>query len=288
LVFCQCVVNGVVASVMCVVTGQGIKNDVPHLDYLKISSSYLGAMFFSNYSLNFISYPTQALAKACKMIPVMLSRIVINGKTYKLREYLTVLLITAGIAVFMLNQPAKSRKEKATSYFGLMLLFGSLLADGFTGPTQENLIAQYKPTSDQVMTWMNVYSVLISGTFLIFTGEMKLAILFLIRHPDLGYNLALFCCLSAVGQKIIMLTLFRFDSLVLTMVTTTRKFFTILASVIVHGSVLSSPQWGGVAMVFLGVSVDVYYKAKSKQKKKSKASELTEPLLEKTTIKKVE
>ncbi len=67
----------------------------------QISFSYIGAMFSSNLSLKFVSYPTQArrrpwhasaadrrgqaLAKCCKLIPVMLMRIIVNKKVYTLR-----------------------------------------------------------------------------------------------------------------------------------------------------------------------------------------------------------
>jgi len=50
--------------------------------------------------------------------------------------------------------------------------------------------------------------------------------------------------------------------LALTTVTTTRKFFTILFSVFLYGHVLSLQQWTGVSMVFLGLAVDAYAKAK--------------------------
>ena len=42
--------------------------------------------------------------------------------------------------------------------------------------------------------------------------------------------------------------------------TTTRKLFTILFSVMLYGHVLSSLQWLGVALVFVGLSIDVVEK----------------------------
>ena len=55
----------------------------------------------------------------------------------------------------------------------------------------------------------------------------------------------LFSVLSALGQNFILMTLYRFDSLVLTTITTTRKFFTILASVVWFGHSLGFWQWTG-------------------------------------------
>jgi len=265
-----CSVNALVAAVITTIVGAP-PNKVPHVEYMKISCSYIGAMFASNYALNYISYPTQALAKSCKMIPVMLSRIIINGKSYKLREYMTVLLITAGIAWFMLSKDSKGKGETATSLFGLFLLFLSLALDGFTGPTQELLIKQYKPTSDQLMLWLNIYAIAICAVLLVAGGELFEAIAFLTAHPSLLTSIGLFCVLSAAGQKVVMITLFRFNSLVLTMITTTRKFFTILASVLVHGSVLNENQWFGVALVFAGVCADVFFKTTARRAQQLKA-----------------
>jgi hypothetical protein len=42
-------------------------------------------------------------------------------------------------------------------------------------------------------------------------------------------------------------------------VTTTRKFFTILASVLWFGHYVSARQWFAVALVFLGLGIDIVY-----------------------------
>ena len=47
------------------------KNTTPMVQYLGVSVAYISAMFFSNYALQFISYPTQVLAKSCKPLPGM-------------------------------------------------------------------------------------------------------------------------------------------------------------------------------------------------------------------------
>ena len=50
----------------------------------------------------------------------------------------------------------------------------------------------------------------------------------------------MFGALSAVGQLMIVFTVFRFDSLVLTTITTTRKFFSIMASVLLYVSLAAN------------------------------------------------
>lgn len=50
------------------------------------------------------------------------------------------------------------------------------------------------------------------------------------------------------------MTVVYFGPLTCSIVTTTRKFFTILGSVILFGNVMSTMQWVGTVLVFLGES----------------------------------
>lgn len=75
-------------------------------------------------------------------------------------------------------------------------------------------------------------------------------------HPEVVFWLALFSVVGALGQIFIYLTILHFSSLVCSMITTTRKFFTLLASLVWFGHTLSLLQWTAVAMVFTGLGMD--------------------------------
>ena len=85
-------------------------------------------MSASNQALMFVSYAFQALAKSCKMIPVMLGNVLIGKKQYSRKEYGVVFLITAGVVLFNLSK--KKKAGASTSYYGILLLILSLLLDG--------------------------------------------------------------------------------------------------------------------------------------------------------------
>ncbi len=91
------------------------------------------------------------------------------------------------------------------------------------------------------------------------------------NHPEVGRNVLLFSLLSAVGQLFIFYSLLLFDSLVCTTITTTRKFLTIVISVVFHGNVLSLSQWLAVAMVFGAIMYDSMLGGSSKGKKVSRS-----------------
>ena len=91
----QCLTNVVLAGILMLYFGRS-KGSPRTSSFILIGFSYIGAMLFSNEALKFVSYPTQALGKSCKMIPVMLFGFLIRGKKYSLLETIAVLLITAG------------------------------------------------------------------------------------------------------------------------------------------------------------------------------------------------
>merc|ERR1740117_662158 len=114
---------------------------------------------------------------------------------------------------------------------------------------------------------MNAWAVALVAVALLATGQIWEALTFVQAHPDIAPQIFLFCCLAAFGQIFILETLYRFDSLILTTVTTTRKFFTILCSVLWYGHVLTGMQWVGVSMVFFGLAMDTYGKYLDKQER---------------------
>lgn len=96
------------------------------------------------------------------------------------------------------------------------------------------------------------------------------AIQFCKEHPEVAWDILLFCMCGAVGQNFIFMTISRFGSLTNTTITTTRKFVSIVVSSLLSGNPLSTKHWGCVFMVFGGLSYQIYLKWSKQKKKKSK------------------
>lgn len=88
-------------------------------------------------------------------------------------------------------------------------------------------------------------------------GQLMPAIDFCTRYPSIMVDILGYTALSAVGQMFIYMMISSFGSLVCSVTTTTRKFFTILVSVLYYGHALTDRQWLGVALVFAGLGLDV-------------------------------
>lgn len=182
---------------------------------------------FGYASLAHVDYITFILAKSCKLLPVMFLHITLYRRKYPFYKYAVVGLVTAGVAIFTLHQPAGSKKKGSkggSSLYGLMLLGINLLFDGLTNATQDEVNAKFKPFSgQQMMCALNVIQTIITTAFLLLSpyiaqtgvghyvgmdlgkqaGELQGALAFISRHPSVGYDILGFAACGAIGQLFI-------------------------------------------------------------------------------------
>jgi len=269
LVFCLCLGNYLYAKIMSkIVVVQG-EDTTPTLYYALCAFTYLTAMVSSNKALLWVNYPTQVIGKSCKPIPVMILGVLFGRKKYPLVKYLFVFLIVIGVALFM-YKPKSNTADNASALVigsGELLLALSLLCDGLTGAVQERMKAEHQTKSAPMMTAMNFWSIVFLGSALIVTGELWEFYQFaFIRHPGVLLEIPLLAVASAFGQHFIFMCVSDFGPLPCSIITTTRKFFTVLGSVIIFGTVLAGHQWLAVVLVFSGLFLDAKFGKTSKPK----------------------
>lgn len=112
------------------------------------------------------------------------------------------------------------------------------------------------PSAQHMMLAMNWWSSMMSGLGLVVTGEGREFVGFASKYPHLLSNLALLALAGALGQLFIFIMVEIYGALACSVVTTTRKFFTVLCSVLLFGNNLSSRQWLGTVLVFTGLFAD--------------------------------
>ncbi|GAB0094825.1 Solute carrier family 35 member B1 homolog [Sergentomyia squamirostris] len=263
LVGVQCIVNWAFAKAMLLVRPQ--KKDETHTGYYASSSlTYLLAMVSSNMALRWVPYPTQVVGKAAKPIPVMILAVLIGRKTYPLSRYLCVLTIVLGVVLFMFKDGKTSTGAEEHSGLGELLLFLSLAMDGLTGAIQERMRASSAPSAQQMMLSMNGWSSVMVGIALILSGEAVSFAQFTLKYPQLFWHLTSLALTGALGQLFIFFMVSGFGPLACSVVTTTRKFFTVLCSVIIFGNPLIQRQWIGACLVFAGLFADMLINKKPK------------------------
>ncbi|XP_077350428.1 solute carrier family 35 member B1 isoform X2 [Festucalex cinctus] len=230
LVFIQCIINALFARIL-IQFFEGPKPDFTRSWlYGLCSLSYVGAMVSSNSALQYVNYPTQVLGKSCKPIPVMILGVTILRKRYPMAKYLCVILILV-----------------------------SLTLDGLTGVAQDHMRSRFQTSANHMMLNINLWSTVLLGLAVLWTGEVWEFLSFTERYPSILYNILLFGLTSALGQTFIFMTVVYFGPLTCSIVTTTRKFFTILGSVLLFGNQMSDMQWVGTILVFLGLGLDAKF-----------------------------
>jgi UDP-galactose transporter B1 len=258
LVFFQCVVNYIFAKIVLATVMKQGEDSTRTLYYSSSALTYLLAMVCSNMALQWVNYPTQVVGKSGKPIPVMILGVLLGKKNYPLRKYLFVLLIVVGVAMFMYKD-GKSSEGNSQLGFGEFLLVLSLMMDGLTGAIQERMRSEYQTKSGHMMLSMNMWSTIYLGLAIIVTGEGHMFVNFVQRHPNIIWQLITFSVASALGQFFIFLTVSDFGPLPCSIITTTRKFFTVLGSVILFGNALLPRQWFATVIVFTGLFLDSMY-----------------------------
>ncbi|KAJ1568046.1 UDP-galactose transporter [Nowakowskiella sp. JEL0078] len=232
--------------------------------YLSVSilqtiSQQVSFMAFKN-----LDYPTMILGKSCKLVPVLLMNLLVFRRSFPMSKYFLVALITAGVSIFTLSSSENKGHSKTTTSFGLAMLLISLMMDGLTNASQDFIFRNHKMPGTHMMLFMNLCSSVIMCGYLSIdpfsSFELTKAWAFYLAHPKIVRDIAVYSFTGAVGQCFIFHTLERFGSLILVTVNVVRKMLSVLLSIFLFGHEINRVQWVAVAMVFLGIAGESYWK----------------------------
>ncbi|KAK6460411.1 UDP-galactose transporter [Scheffersomyces coipomensis] len=240
-------------------------------------SSPLGYM-----SLKHVDYLAFLLAKSCKLIPVMLVHLVFYRTRFPLFKYIVASSITFGVILFTVFHSKKKEKDTLNdgkTVLGMIQLVGSMLLDGLTNSTQDQIFKLNKSSSSivkvtgaKLMCILNLFVFILSlGYALIFEydSEITYTVNFIHKYPQVLMNILEFSVFGAIGQIFVFIILEKFDSLILITATVTRKMISMILSVILFGHYLTSLQWCGVGLVFGGIGYEALVKLTSSPKPSS-------------------
>ena len=119
----------------------------------------------------------QVLAKTSKVIPVMLMGRFVSRRSYSLFEYLTALLISIGVFIFLITSKdglsSKRAFDTTTTVSGFVIMVGYLAFDAFTSNWQDNLFQSYHMKPLQMMAGVNFFSVLLTFVSLTEQGAIN-------------------------------------------------------------------------------------------------------------------
>ncbi|XP_078391494.1 adenosine 3'-phospho 5'-phosphosulfate transporter 1 [Cetorhinus maximus] len=267
LVFMNRILAVTVAGLCCALTKQP-RHGAPMYKYSFASISNILSSWCQYEALKFISFPTQVLAKASKVIPVMLMGKIVSRKSYEYWEYLTAMLISAGVSMFLLSNTQNKHPSTVTTFSGIVILAGYILFDSFTSNWQDALF-KYKMSSIQMMFGVNLFSCLFTVGSLLEQGAFFQSLAFMLQHPEFAFHAGLLSICSACGQLFIFYTIGQFGAAVFTIIMTLRQAFAILLSCLIYGHSVTMVGGLGLATVFLSLFLRVYARSRMKSKKRT-------------------
>jgi len=245
---------------------------MPQMPYLVSGALQVTAKYCTTASMVAgVSFPVATLGKSSKMVPVMIGSLLLGSAKYSVREYIHVALIVGGTVAVGLAK--KSKPGEPSSVLGLALLVAALACDGVVAGTQKRnkktLKEQGLEEKNFEMQFLtNFYMAVTAVIFACLLGEVGPGYRFCMENPAIFKNVLIFSACSAVGQAFIFYTIASFDPLVCTTVTTTRKVFSVLYSILMKGHHLNAQGWTGVAMACGGILSELEEKYSASKKKK--------------------
>ncbi|XP_043940863.1 adenosine 3'-phospho 5'-phosphosulfate transporter 2-like [Protopterus annectens] len=129
---------------------QDKRRRIPGKAYMLIALLTVGTMGLSNTSLGYLNYPTQVIFKCCKLLPVMIGGVFIQGKRYNVTDVSAALCMSLGLIWFTL---ADSKVAPNFNVTGVILISLALCADAAIGNVQEKAMKLHNGSNSEMVLY---------------------------------------------------------------------------------------------------------------------------------------
>ncbi|XP_050715601.1 adenosine 3'-phospho 5'-phosphosulfate transporter 1-like isoform X2 [Eriocheir sinensis] len=271
LVFVNRILAFLLAAVYLTCTRQP-RHTAPIYKYSYCSFSNIMSSWCQYEALKYVTFPTQVLAKASKIIPTMIMGKIIASKKYEYYEYVTALLISFGMTMFLLGSTeAHGTSSSTTTLSGVIILVGYMSFDAFTSNWQGELFNQHKMSSVQMMCGVNLFSCLFTTTSLMQQGTFSVSLQFMLTYPGFFWDSLILSVCSATGQLFIYYTISVFGPVVFIIIMTIRQGLAILLSCIIYSHPVTLMGLLGILLVFTAIFLRLYCSYRLKQVQQRRA-----------------
>ncbi|CAJ0580622.1 unnamed protein product, partial [Mesorhabditis spiculigera] len=209
----------------------------------------MATMGLSNASVGYLNYPTQVIFKCCKLIPVLIGGILIQGKRYGLIDVSAAILMSIGLIMFTL---ADSRVAPVFELRGYRCLTCGCCHWKCAREKDEAVLYSYSIGAIYIFAYT------------VITGEFFSAFAFFLKHPyeTYGYGI-IFGLLGYLGVNVVLTLIKVSGALVAVTVTTLRKALTIMLSFILFAKPFTADYiWAGM-VILLAIYLNLYSKNKT-------------------------
>ena len=227
-----------------------------------------GGMALTNYALTYLNYATRIVFKSAKIIPVMAFSVLIVGKKYNWKEWLSAAILVAGIILFTLGDVASS---PTFAPIGVLLIAAALCVDAICANFEEkNFFRVEAPsTTQEVLCYASLIGTAYGLVPLIASGGLSTALAFSQANPQVVPMIMGFSVMGYSSVSFILSLIKYFGATEAEIVKSLRKVLSIVISFMLFPKELNWKYIAGFAAVVVSTIYTFYLK---QQKSKAKAA----------------
>jgi adenosine 3'-phospho 5'-phosphosulfate transporter B3 len=232
-----------------------------------------GGMALTNYALSYLNYATRIVFKSAKIIPVMAFSVLIVGKKYNWKEWLSAAILVAGIVLFTLGDVASS---PAFAPIGVALIAAALCVDAICANFEEkNFFRCETPsTTQEVLCYASLIGTAYGLVPLIASGGLAPALAFSQANPQVVPMIMAFSVMGYSSVSFILSLIKYFGATEAEIVKSLRKVLSIVISFALFPKELNWKYIAGFAAVVVSTVYTFYLKQqKNAAKAAAKAAE---------------
>jgi adenosine 3'-phospho 5'-phosphosulfate transporter B3 len=232
-----------------------------------------GGMALTNYALSYLNYATRIVFKSAKIIPVMAFSVLIVGKKYNWKEWLSAAILVAGIVLFTLGDVASS---PAFAPIGVALIAGALCVDAICANFEEkNFFRCETPsTTQEVLCYASLIGTVYGLIPLIASGGLNAAIAHSMQYTQVVPMIMGFSVMGYSSVSFILSLIKYFGATEAEIVKSLRKVLSIVISFMLFPKELNWKYIAGFIAVLVSTVYTFYLKdQKNKAKAAAKAAE---------------
>lgn len=144
----------------------------------------------------------------------------------------------------------------------------SITADALFSDNQAYAKVYFKPTSNHLFTSTSFFAFLYVFIFSFISGEGVEQLRFCWTHPSIITDILVMSILQVLGQISIYYVILNFKQHIFPLISTTRKVFSVLLSIVIFGHSLTGMQWLSILLVFGGLAYELAEELHAKKKPK--------------------
>jgi len=239
------------------------------LKKIKLYSLLSLVLFFTkllgNEALRYLNFKTKILFQTSKIIPVMIIGGILFKRTYNSKEYSSIFLMISGLSLFCIGE---SFSSSLMSPLALFLILSYIFVESIKSILYEKILKDFS-SEVELSLFTNFFGSIMTLPILFVSKEIKTSIIYLMENKIVFLIFMAFISLGYFAN-IAYLNLIKItDSFYANIISSFRKFLTILLSFAYFKDSLLFYHAIGILVFFGGLVLEIFTKSKETEEKRN-------------------